>query len=119
MPLLLSDPDFERLLLSLWYAIISGIIYSLIGYFKRREPIDPATGKPVSENFSGDLFLTSVVIGVIGGFVAFYLNITSEQAVQMILAETGILYYIENVVKAIWRRWIQPWIEKKAPTPPP
>lgn len=110
MALLLSDPELERLLLSLWYAIISGIIYSLIGYFKRKD---------TTENFAGELFLTSVVIGVIGGFLAFYLNITSEQAVQMILAETGLLYYIENVVKAIWRRWIQPWIKKEAPTPPP
>lgn len=106
----LGDPELTRLLLSLWYAIISGIIYSLIGYFKRHD---------TEETFSGDLFLTSVVIGVISGFVAYYLNISPDQAVQMILAETAILYYIENVVKAIWRRWIQPWIEKKSPAPTP
>ena len=106
----ISDPDLTRVLLSLWYAIIAGIVYSLIGYFKRQN---------TTENFSGELFITSVIIGVISGFVAFYLNITPEQAVQMILAETGLLYYIENAVKAIWRRWIQPWITQKTITPTP
>lgn len=104
----ISDPDFTRVLLSLWYAIIAGIVYSLIGYFKRQD---------TTETFSGELFITSVVIGVISGFVAFYLNITPEQAVQMILAETGLLYYIENIVKAIWRRWIQPWMTPPTTTP--
>lgn len=98
------ESEFARLTLSLWYAIISGIIYSLIGYFKRQN---------TDEKFSGELFLISVVIGVIGGFVAFHLNISPEQAVQMLLAETGLLYYIENIVKAIWRRWIQPWISEQ------
>ena len=105
---LIGDSELTRLILSLWYAIIAGIVYSLIGYFKRKE---------TTENFSGELFITSVVIGVISGFVAFYLNITPEQAVQMILVETALLYYIENAVKAIWRRWIQPWLETKASTP--
>lgn len=104
---LIGDPELTRLVLSLWYAIIAGIIYSLIGYFKRKE---------TTETFSGELFLTSVIIGVISGFVAFYLNITPEQAVQMILAETALLYYIENVVKAVWRRWIQPWLQKATPS---
>jgi uncharacterized membrane protein HdeD (DUF308 family) len=103
-----NDAEFTRLLLSLWYAIIAGIIYSLIGYFKRKDP---------TETFSGDLFLTSVIVGVISGFVAFYMNISPEQAVQMVLAETALLYYIENIVKAVWRRWIQPWIKEKTPTP--
>lgn len=99
----IGDAELTRLILSLWYAIVAGIIYSMIGYFKRRE---------TDETFSGDLFLTSVIIGVISGFVAFYLDITPEQAVEMVLAETAILYYIENVAKAVWRRWIQPWITK-------
>jgi len=105
----INDPDFTRLLLSLCFAIVSGIIYSLVGYFKRKE---------TTEIFSGELFLTSVVIGIIAGFVAFYLDISPEQAVQMILAETALLYYIENVTKAIWRRWIQPWIGKGPESPP-
>jgi len=105
---ILDDPEFSRLILSLWYAIIAGIIYSLIGYFKRQD---------TKEVFSGEQFLVSVVIGVISGFVAFYLNITPEQAVQMILAESAILYYIENIIKAIWRRWIKPWLPKETSTP--
>lgn len=106
----INDPDLTRLLLSLWYAIIAGIVYSLIGYFKRQD---------TTENFSGELFIVSVVVGVISGFVAFYLNISPEQAVQMILAETALLYYIENIVKAIWRRWIQPWKTPPGTTPTP
>jgi hypothetical protein len=102
---MINDPELTRLLLSLWYAIISGIIYALIGYFKREK---------TEEVFTGEKFLTSVVIGVISGFLAFYLEITPEQAVQMILSETAILYYIENIAKAVWRRWIQPWIQKQA-----
>lgn len=108
---MLLESEFSRLLVSLWYAIIAGIIYSLIGYFKRKEG---------EEVFSGEQFFVSVVVGIISGFVAFYLNITPEQAAQMILAETAILYYIENICKAIWRRWIQPWVEGKPEvTPPP
>lgn len=95
---MVGEPELMRLLSSLAYAIIAGMVYSLIGYFKRQE---------AEEIFSGELFFTSVTIGIIAGFVAFYINITPEQAVQMILAETAILYYIENICKAIWRRWIR------------
>lgn len=105
MPIL--EPEFSRLLLSLCYAIVAGMIYALIGYFKRRETTEP---------FAGEQFLTSVIIGVLSGFVAFYLQITPEKAVEMILAETALLYYIENVAKAVWRRWIAPWIQKTKPS---
>jgi len=106
---LLSDPEFTRLLTSLLYALISGVVYSLIGYFKRSNSEEP---------FEGEQFFVSVIIGIIGGFVAFHLNISPEQAVAMILAETAILYYIENIAKAIYRRWIKPYLESlKAPTP--
>ena len=108
---ILNDPEFARLLTTLLYAIISGVVYSLIGYFKRSEG---------EEAFEGEQFFVSVIIGLIGGFVAFYLEISPQQAVAMILAETAILYYIENIAKAIWRRWIKPYLESlKAPTPTP
>jgi len=103
------ESELARLMLALWYAIIAGIFYALIGYAKRRE---------TEEVFSGETFLTSVVIGIISGFAAFYLNINPQQAVEMILAETAILYYIENIIKAVYRRWIQPWVERsRQPSP--
>jgi len=100
--------QFGDLLLSLWYAIIAGVFYSLMGYFKRRETEEP---------FNGEVFITSILVGIIAGFIAFYNpEITPEQGVTMILAEAGILYFLENIAKAIWRRIILPW--RGQPTPP-
>lgn len=103
------DPELSRAFLSLGYAIIAGIFYALVGYFKRKEP---------GETFDGETFIFSVVVGLISGFIAFYLNITPQEALAMILAETGLLYYIENITKSIYRRWILPWLESlKRATP--
>lgn len=115
MTAIISDPAFTNVIIALWYAIIAGMFYSLLGYFKRSDG---------QENFSGDKFLCTVVVGVIAGFTSFYMSISPQQAVTLILADTGLVYAIENIVKAVWRRWIQPWVQKvqgqpaAATTPP-
>jgi len=111
MAILLDDPEFSRLLLALWWAIVAGVIYALSGFFKREE---------TKETFSGEKFLTTAIVGVIAGFVSFYMNVTIEQAFALVAADVGFVVIIENVVKAIWRRWITPWMQEQAKkqTPP-
>jgi hypothetical protein len=106
-----DDPEFMRLWTSLLYAIIAGVIFSLLGYFKRPES---------SEVFSGEQFFTSAVVGVIAGFASFYLEISPQQALVLILADQGLVYTIENLAKAVWRRWLQPWLKnaQQQTTPP-
>jgi len=93
---------------SLVYAIIAAIIYALIGYAKRAE---------TTEIFDGEKFITTLVVGVIAGVVSYFQNISPSQAVVLILADSALVYYIENVAKAIWRRFILPWIQQQQPKP--
>ena len=88
---------------SVIYAVIAAILYALIGYAKR---VDPA------EIFDGEKMLSTLAVGILAGVVSYFQNITPSQAVVLILADSALVYYIENVAKAVWRRWILPWLQQ-------
>lgn len=96
------------------YAIAAAILYSLIGYFKRSDSM---------EAFEGEQFFCSLAVGVIAGLFSMWFEMTPQAALTMIMADAGLVYTIENIAKAIWRRWISPWLQKQkvapaAPTAP-
>jgi len=109
-PILIDETQLARIFQALGYAIIGAVAYALLGYFKRHD---------TTENFDGVQFITTLVVGIIAGFAAFFLNITPQQALTLVLAEAGLISYIEDFAKAVWRRWVQPWIEKQSPPAAP
>lgn len=112
-PIVIDQAMLIQLLQSLGYAILGSVAYALLGYFKRQDS---------TETFDGVEFITTLIVGIIAGFAAYFLNITPTQAVTLVLAETGAMAFIQFLVKAIWRRWIQPWVKSQTPaatTKPP
>jgi len=103
-----DSPEFTQLLVSLWYGILAAMFYALIGYGKRREG---------DETFNGEIFLTSALIGIVAGFIAFWKNISPQDAVVLVLSECSLVYIIEGIAKIIWRRVLLPWQQKPAPPP--
>lgn len=95
---------YIQILMSVAYAVVAAIFYSMLGYFKRSDS---------KEVFEGEQFFVSLAVGVIAGIVAIWLNVQPQEALVLILADTGLVYAIENTAKAIWRRWLSPWFDKK------
>lgn len=102
---MLLETEIVNVGTSIIYAIIASIIYALIGYAKRAE---------TNEIFDGQKFLTTIIVGILAGIVSYFQNISPSQAVILILSDSALVYYIENVVKAIWRRWVQPWVSQQS-----
>jgi ABC-type uncharacterized transport system permease subunit len=79
-------------------AIIAAVVYALTGYFKNvKEKVDLVKA------------ITTVIIGVIVGAVLYGANIpvTEETVTAQLLAYAGLIVLTENIVKAIYRRWIK------------
>ena len=98
---------------AVFFALAAAFIYTMLGYFKRSE---------TSEVFEGEQFFCSLAVGIIAGIASLWLEISPKDAVTLILADAGLVYMIENAAKAVWRRWLSPWLDKKtapATTPAP
>jgi len=79
-------------------AIVAAIIYALTGYFKSaKEEVDLVKA------------ITTVIIGALVGAVLHGANIpiTEETVAAQLLAYAGLIVFVENIVKAIYRRWIK------------
>ena len=98
------EEEFATVGWAIAYAIVSAIGYALIGYAKRSDS---------SEIFEGERMLVTIVVGIIAGFASYWLCLTPEEAVQLILADVGMVYLIENTIKAIWRRYVIPPVDLK------
>jgi hypothetical protein len=74
-------------------AVAAAVVYALAGYFKSS-----------GENFDRDKFMTTIVVGIVVGFVKVYLNLPSYEASLDLLTSMGLIVVIENICKVIWRR---------------
>jgi len=75
----------------------SGLGSALIGYLKREDGKEP---------FEAKVFVRTVLAGALVGGVAGYYGLSYDSA-ERLAAATGIQYYAENAVKALWRRKVK------------
>lgn len=84
-----------EILRSLFFAFVAVAVYALLGYFKRADP---------KESFKPWKFVATLLIAVVAWTISYVFKITPEESVTLVLAEVGLVVYIEFVAKAIYRR---------------
>lgn len=76
-------------------AILTAVIYAVIGY-----------AKSVNEDFSFSKFGATIVLGLIIGIIMYSsgIPITEANVAEQFVAYGGLLYVVENILKALYRR---------------
>jgi len=80
-------------------AILGAIMYALTGYAKQY----------TTESFDEEKFVVTIFIGFVVGIASYLLGITFDPAYQLLIS-TGIIVAVENVAKAVYRRY-KLWVE--------
>jgi len=86
----------------LW-ALIAAIVYALSGYFKN-----------AGDKFDKQKFFNTLMVGLVVGVLQVALGLTYDVAYSFVMA-MGLVAFIENICKAIWRHLHKPKVRMITP----
>jgi len=80
-------------LVQMLYAMLIAVIYGLASYFKTQK----------IEEFNMPMFVKTILIGAIVGFIQYYAGYTYEQAFTFVVSNVILMTFIDDLINKLFR----------------